>query len=163
LLIVHSGFDGSAEEMHTEGGRAAVERGYNVLAFDGPGQYGPVHRERLTFRPDWERVVAPVVDFALTLPGVDPEKLALMGISMGGVLAPRAAAFEKRISALMSNDGLYDFGAAVLAIFPPDQLGAAVAALTADEAPEMDRLLAEYVKTSTTAAWEIEHGMFVFD
>jgi pimeloyl-ACP methyl ester carboxylesterase len=162
LLIVHSGFDGSAEEMHTEGARAAVERGYNVLAFDGPGQYGPVHRERLTFRPDWEKVVAPVVDFALTLPGVDPEKLALMGISMGGVLAPRAAAFEKRISALISNDGLYDFGAAVLAIFPPDQLEAAVAALTADEAPEMDRLLAEYVKTSTTAAWEIEHGMFVF-
>jgi hypothetical protein len=103
--------------------------------------------------------VAAVVDFALTLPGVDPEKLALMGISMGSVLAPRAAAFEKRISALISNDGLYDFGAAVLAIFPPEQLEAAVAALTADEAPEMDRLLAEYVKTSTTAAWEIEHGM----
>jgi hypothetical protein len=50
----------------------------------------------------------------------------------------------------------------VLTIFPPDQLEAAVAALTADEAPEVDRLLVEYVKTSTMAAWEIEHGMFVF-
>src|ERR1700753_1564384 len=49
LLIVHSGFDGSAEELHGEGARAAVERGYNVLAFDGPGQYGPLHRERLPF------------------------------------------------------------------------------------------------------------------
>jgi hypothetical protein len=36
-LIMHTGFDGSAEEMHVSGARAAVERGYNVLAFDGPG------------------------------------------------------------------------------------------------------------------------------
>ena len=38
-LIVHTGFDGTAEEMHVSGARAAVERGYNVLVFDGPGQY----------------------------------------------------------------------------------------------------------------------------
>ena len=64
LLILHTGFDGSAEEMHGEGARAGVERGWNVLVFDGPGQYGPIHRERLPFRPDWEKVVTPVVDFA---------------------------------------------------------------------------------------------------
>jgi hypothetical protein len=65
LLIMHTGFDGSAEEMHWSGARAAVERGYNVLAFDGPGQSGPLHREDLPFRPDWEKVVTPVVDYAL--------------------------------------------------------------------------------------------------
>jgi Esterase FrsA-like len=79
LLIIHSGFDGSAEELHTDGARAAVERGYNVLAFDGPGQFGPLHREGLTFRPDWEKVITPVVDFALKLPEVDPSKIALIG------------------------------------------------------------------------------------
>jgi alpha-beta hydrolase superfamily lysophospholipase len=73
--------------------------------------------------------VAPVVDFALTLAGVDAEKIALMGISMGGVLAPRAAAFEKRISALIANDGLYDFGAAILASIPPKLQVAAEAGL----------------------------------
>lgn len=51
-LIMHTGFDGSAEEMHVSGARAAIERGYNVIAFDGPGQYGPLHREGLVFRPD---------------------------------------------------------------------------------------------------------------
>ena len=55
LFIMHSGFDGSAEELHGEGARAGIERGYNVLTFDGPGQYGPIHRERLAFRPDWEK------------------------------------------------------------------------------------------------------------
>jgi len=55
LLIMHTGFDGSAEEKHWSGARAAVARGYNVLAFDGPGQSGPLHREDLPFRLDWER------------------------------------------------------------------------------------------------------------
>jgi hypothetical protein len=59
-------------------------------------------------RPWSHRVV---VDSALNLPGVDPERIALMAVSMGGVLAPRAVAFEKRISALVANDGIYDFGA----------------------------------------------------
>jgi hypothetical protein len=91
LFIMHSGFDGSAEELHGEGARAGVERGYNILTFDGPGQYGPIHRARLPFRPDWEKVVTPVVDFAVKLPGVDTAKIALMGVSLGGYLAPRDA------------------------------------------------------------------------
>src|SRR5271154_1706731 len=118
LFIMHSGFDGSAEELHGEGARAGIERGYNVLTFDGPGQYGPLHRERLPFRPDWEKVVTPVVNFALTLPGVEPGKMALMGVSLGGYLAPRAAAFEKRISALIANDGVYDYGVSNLGPVP---------------------------------------------
>ena len=162
LLIIHSGFDGSAEELHMDGARAAVERGYNVLAFDGPGQYGPVHRERLPFRHDWEKVVTPVIDFALTLPGVDPERIALMGISMGGYLACRAAAFEKRIAALIANDGIYDFGAPQLAWIPPERRSAVIEAINAKEAPELDRVLEANAKSSPTAEWATAHGMFVF-
>ena len=162
LFIMHSGFDGSAEELHGEGARAGIERGYNVLTFDGPGQYGPIHRERLPFRPDWEMVVIPVVDFALTLPGVDPEKIALMGVSLGGYLAPRAAAFEKRISALIANDGVYDYGVANLG-GPILRRGAQPleAAIMAKEAPEIDRKLKEMMKASPIAAWALTHGMFV--
>jgi hypothetical protein len=45
---------------------------------------------------------------------------------------------------------------------PPDQLEDAVAALTADEAPEMDQMLAEYAAGSAGAAWEFDQGMFAF-
>jgi pimeloyl-ACP methyl ester carboxylesterase len=161
LFIMHSGFDGSAEELHGEGARAGIERGYNVLTFDGPGQYGPIHRERLPFRPDWENVVTPVIDFALTLPGVDPQKIALMGVSLGGYLAPRAAAFEKRISALIANDGVYDYGVANLGPIPSGQRAVVEAAARAKEAPEFDRRLDEFIKTSPIAAWALTHGMFV--
>lgn len=159
-IIMHSGFDGAAEELHVDGARAAVERGYNVLAFDGPGQFGPLHREGLTFRPDWENVVTPVVDFALNLPEVDPEKVALLGVSLGGELAPRAAAYEKRVSALIANDGVYDYGAANLFEVPPEQRPAVEALLLAKEAPELDRMLEASMKASPVADWGITHGMY---
>ena len=159
-IIMHSGFDGSAEEMHVMGARAAVERGYNALAFDGPGQFGPLHREGLTFRPDWEKVVTPVLDFVLTLPTVAPNRIALMGASLGGLLAPRAAAFEKRIGALIANDGLYDYADAQLATVLPDQRESLKRMLTAESAPAVDEALNQRMKTSPTAGWALAHGMY---
>jgi dienelactone hydrolase len=159
-VIMHTGFDGSAEEMHVSGARAAVERGYNVLAFDGPGQSGPLHREGLVFRPDWEKVVTPVVDFVMKQPGVDPKRLALMGVSLGGELAPRAAAFEPRLAALIANDGLYDYGATHLAVVPQDQRAVFEAALRAEHAPRVDEMLAAAMKQSPTARWAFAHGMY---
>ena len=158
-LIMHTGFDGSAEGGHVSGARAAVERGYNVLVFDGPGQYGPLHREGLVFRPDWEKVVIPAVDFALRLPGVDPKRVALMGRNLGGELAPRAAAFEKRLAALIANDGLYDFSAPIRAAVPPDKWDGFEKALRAEEAPELDQLLAQGAQASPRARWSNAHGM----
>lgn len=159
MVIMHSGFDGSAQEMHVEA-RAAVERGYNALAFDGPGQFGPLHREGLHFRPDWEKVVTPVVDFAFKLPGIDTKKTALMGVSFGGELAPRAAAYEKRIAALIANDGVFDYGAAHLSHVPPAARGAFIQGLKAESAPQIDQALEASMKVSPVAQWGITHGMY---
>ena len=147
--------------MHNEHARAGVERGWNVLVFDGPGQYGPIHRERLPFRHDWENVVTPVVDFALALPEVDSEKLALMGVSLGGYLAPRAAAFEKRIKALVANDGVYDFGVTQLAAIPPDQREAFIAAVNQKDAPELDRAILTGAQKTPSAKWAVNQAGFV--
>jgi dienelactone hydrolase len=159
-ILMHTGFDGSAEEMHFMGARAAAERGYNVLSFDGPGQFGPVHRDGLTFRSDWEKVVTPVVDFAVARHDVDPRRVVLMGISLGGELAPRAAAFEHRLAACIANDGVYDYGALALAGAPPDQRAAFAQKLRAAEAPEIDKLLAGQMKTNPTMRWAFTHGMY---
>ena len=94
-LIMHGGFDGWAEELHHCGALAAQERGYTVITFDGPGQGRPCY-EGLVFRPDWESVVSPVIDWAAARPEVDPGRIALFGLSMGGGLAPRAAARRPR-------------------------------------------------------------------
>jgi hypothetical protein len=64
-----------------------------------------------------------------------------MGVSLGGYLAPRAAAFEKRLSALIANDGVYDYGVTNLGPVPPGQRAVVEAAARAKESPEFDRKL----------------------
>jgi dienelactone hydrolase len=162
LLIMHTGFDGSAEEMHVSGARAAVERGYIVLVFDGPGQFGPVHRQGLVFRPDWEKVITPVVDFALKQPGVDPKRIALLGASMGGELAPRAAAFEHRLAALIANDGLYDYAAPYFAAVPEAQRAIFRKMIEAGPSAAIDHIMEAAMKASPTARWSFIHGMYSF-
>lgn len=160
-LLLNSGFDGSPEEMHWSGARAAVERGYNVLVFDGPGQYSAVRSQGLYFRHDWENVVSPVIDYALTRKDVDPKKIALHAQSLGGYLAPRAAAFDHRIAACIADDGVYDYGSAQLSGIPAEKREQVRAALFAQSAPELDAMLDQAMKTSSIASWAFTHGMYV--
>lgn len=108
LLIVGNGRDAWAQDGRYLG-EAANDRGYHCLLVDGPGQGETLRLQRLVFRPDWEKVVTPVVDFAIAQPEVDSKRIALMGISMGGALAPRAAAFEHRLKLLIANPGVLDW------------------------------------------------------
>lgn len=104
-LIVQQGRDGWAE--HCLGiALAAVKRGYNCLLFEGPGQGKVLRLQGLPFRPDWENVITPVVDWVVAQPGVDPGRLGLVGLSMGGALVPRAAAFEPRLEVCVANPGV---------------------------------------------------------
>jgi dienelactone hydrolase len=108
-LLFHGGFDSTEEELYFSGGAAAARRGYHVLAFAGPGQGSALRDQKLLFRPDWDAVVTPAVDWLSARPDVDPDRIALMGMSLGGLLAPRAAAAEHRVAALIAYDGLYSF------------------------------------------------------
>jgi pimeloyl-ACP methyl ester carboxylesterase len=108
-LIAHGGFDSTLEELYTSAAAPALERGYNCLTFEGPGQGGVIRKQKIPFRYDWEKVVSPVVDYALSKrQDVDPKHITLMGISMGGYLAARAAAFEHRIGACILYNGVFD-------------------------------------------------------
>jgi len=117
-VILTDGYDGSVEELYFFTGAAALERGYNVLAFDGPGQGGALIQQGLTLRPDWENVVGPVVDYALGRPDVDPRRLVLIGLSLGGHLAPRAASGEPRLAACIADCGSFDIFESIMARMP---------------------------------------------
>lgn len=109
-VILNNGSDGSVSDMWLNGGAAAVERGWNAVTFDGPGQGAALHRQQLYFRADWEAVITPVVDWLLTRPEVDAERLALLGLSQGGYWVPRALAFEHRIAAGVADPGVVRVG-----------------------------------------------------
>ena len=117
--IVHTnGYDSDIQEMFFAHAIAAVRRGYNILLFDGPGQGRYLIIDKMPMRPNWETVVTPVIDYALTRPEIDPDRIALAGWSFGGWLAPRAACFEHRIAALIADPGQYDEKDALLPRLP---------------------------------------------
>jgi pimeloyl-ACP methyl ester carboxylesterase len=62
ILIAHGGFDSTLEELYTSAAAPALERGYDCLTFEGPGQGEVIRRQRIPFRYDWEKVISPVLD-----------------------------------------------------------------------------------------------------
>jgi len=144
-LLYHGGFDSTEEELYFTGGAAAARRGYHVLAFAGPGQGSALRDQQLLFRPDWEAVVTPAVDWLLARPDVDPERIALMGMSLGGELAPRAAATEHRLAALIAYDGLYSLGRVLLGAVGPQ-----VSELVRDDVDDKVNALVEQLMSSST-------------
>ena len=120
-LIATGGYDSTVEELYFWNAAAALRRGYNCLCFDGPGQGAPLIKQQLYMRPDWENVVRPVVDYALTRREVDPTRIVLTGLSWGGYLAPRAASGEHRLAACIADTGQYDLLAAIKRLFPLPQ------------------------------------------
>ncbi|WP_218021520.1 alpha/beta hydrolase family protein [Nocardia acidivorans] len=106
-------------------------------------------------------MVGPVIEFALSRPDVDPARIALLGNSMGGVLTPRAAAFEPRIAALITLDGVYDLGTIATMGLPGDR-AEIERRLRADSDPELDEVLDRAAQESPTLRWAIAQGRFTF-
>ncbi|WP_406137720.1 alpha/beta hydrolase family protein [Streptomyces sp. NBC_01089] len=145
-VLYHGGYDSTLEEGYVALAAGALRRGYHVLVLDGPGQGSTVREQGLHFRPDWEAVVTPAVEFALTLPEVDADRIALVGTSLGGYLAARAAAFEPRIAACILHDGVYDVHATFEAVFR-----------AAAEVPGgLDTVMAQ----SVSARWLVHNGLW---
>ncbi|WP_285114963.1 prolyl oligopeptidase family serine peptidase [Leifsonia sp. fls2-241-R2A-40a] len=107
-LVVVNGSDGALTSLWSSAVSGALRRGYHALVFDGPGQQSMLFEHDLPFRPDWEAVLTPVLDFVLGQPGVDPDRVALYGISQGGYWVPRALAFEHRFAAAIADPGVVD-------------------------------------------------------
>ena len=123
-VMIITGGDGTAERLYFNGGgAAAVRRGYNVLCFEGPGQSGAYMLDpSLTYRYDWEVPTSAVVDYLVSRPEVDVDRIAYIGYSWGGYFVPRAAAFEKRISACVANCLLPDVYSPVVQTMEVDKL-----------------------------------------
>jgi len=116
LLIGTNGYDATVTEMYFAFAAAAADRGYHCLFFDGPGQGKLLVDDGVPMRGDWERVVTPVVDFALALDGVDHDRIALTGWSLGGYLALRAASAEHRLAACIADPGFDGIWSGILSM-----------------------------------------------
>ncbi|MEE3626199.1 alpha/beta fold hydrolase [Nitrospirillum sp. BR 11752] len=110
LIVFVGGYDSTLEELYFMLAKDANDRGYNVLTYEGPGQGAALRRHGLPFTHEWEKPNGAVLDHFLAR-HAQPRGIVLIGMSMGGYLAPRAAAFDQRIDGLIAFDVLFDFGA----------------------------------------------------
>jgi pimeloyl-ACP methyl ester carboxylesterase len=106
LIVLVNGYDGTITDPYFASAVAASRRGWHSLVFDGPGQGSLLAEHGVRLRPDWETVVAAVLDVALALPEVDAGRVVLSGWSLGGHLALRAAKAEPRLAACIADPGL---------------------------------------------------------
>ncbi len=108
LVILIPGLDSTKEEFfHWE--NTFLVRGLATFSMEGPGQ-GEVARH-LPIRPDYEVAVAAFEAVLRTRTDIDPDRIAAVGVSLGGYYVLRAAAFLPWLKAVVALGGPYDFGA----------------------------------------------------
>ena len=102
IILMHGGFDSFIEEFYYIM-RIFVDNGYEVIAFEGPGQGGTRRKYDLVWDEKWDKPTKAVLDFFKV------ENVIIFGISMGGHLCLRAAAFEARINKVITSGGAIDY------------------------------------------------------
>jgi pimeloyl-ACP methyl ester carboxylesterase len=97
VIVMNGGLDSFMEEFYSMA-VYLLKTGYEVILFEGPGQGAALREQNLYMTYQWEKPVSAVLDY------FQIDDVTLIGISLGGYLAPRAAAFEPRISRVVAYD-----------------------------------------------------------
>jgi pimeloyl-ACP methyl ester carboxylesterase len=131
------------------------EAGYDVVSFDGPGQGVVLEDGHMPMTPDWHKPVKAILDF------FELDDVTLIGGSLGGCLAIRAAAFEPRVRRVVANDILTNFFEAMLGQMKGSAQKELSALLEVGADHVVDKLVGRVMKGSLVMDWGIEQGMFV--
>lgn len=153
-IVLFGGFDSYIEEILL---MALVfkDAGYDVVCFDGPGQGAALEDWHLPMTHEWEKPVTTVLDF------FNLKEVTLIGLSLGGCLALRAAAYENnRIKRVVADDICADFYKVLLRQTGP--LEDSISTLMAQEnEAEINALFSRLIKQNLMLEWGIRQGMHV--
>ncbi|WP_338822172.1 alpha/beta hydrolase family protein [Bradyrhizobium septentrionale] len=155
LIVLGGGFDSTLEELYFVLVKDAHDHGYGVLTYDGPGQGSVLRDQGLTFTHEWEKPAGAVID-AFLADHARPGRIVLVGMSMGGYLAPRAAAFDDRFDGVVAYDVFFDFGTIARRYVPS-------AAFWLQEhglAIVVDAMVRAKAALSPSFAWAASNGMW---
>ena len=153
-IVFFGGFDSYIEEL-TSAFFFLRDAGYEVIAFEGPGQGGALNDAGLHMTPAWHQPVKAVLDhFKL-------DHVTLVGLSMGGCLVMRAAAFEPRVERVVAYDVYPDALDTALRQVNPVQRGLLEVLLKLRAAPVVNAVANRAARKSPIAQWGIDTGMHV--
>jgi len=153
-IVFFGGFDSYIEEL-TLAFFYLRDAGYEVIAFEGPGQGGALNEASLSMTAEWHKPAKAVLDYFKL------DQVTLAGLSMGGCLVFRAAAFEARVERVIAYDVFTDFLDVNLRQVKPLRRGLLKALLNLRAAAVVNAMVAGVAKDSPVAEWGIEEGMHV--
>jgi pimeloyl-ACP methyl ester carboxylesterase len=159
LLVLTNGYDAGMPELFLVA-TAALRRGYHAAIFDGPGQGRMLVEQGVPLRADWESVASPVLDALLERPEVDADRVALMGWSLGGYLALRAATGDHRFAACIADPGLYGIRESMLARLELLQVPESVLAAFPEIPHDVLATMEQFVDSSRFLHWTLKQRGF---
>lgn len=109
-MVHFNGLDLTKEIVYAAIADEFRRRGVSLLIVDHPGVGAALRLQGLTSGPDTEKPAGACVDYLETRPEVDPKRIGIIALSLGGYYAPRAAAFEKRFACCVAWGAIFDYG-----------------------------------------------------
>jgi fermentation-respiration switch protein FrsA (DUF1100 family) len=110
-MVFTNGLDSTKEMVHGSGiAQELARRGVSTLIVDHPGSGEALRLRGLTGRHDSEHWAGPCVDRLEGRADVDADRIGIIGWSLGGYYAPRAAAFEQRFRLCIAWGANHDWG-----------------------------------------------------
>jgi dienelactone hydrolase len=108
VMIMIPGLDSTKEELRSTE-ELFLARGLATFSVDGPGQGEAEYQ--LAIRGDWEVPGGAIIDHLAGIPSLDPDRVGVWGVSLGGYYAPRVASGDSRVKACIALAGPFNFAA----------------------------------------------------
>ncbi|MFQ7234422.1 MAG: alpha/beta fold hydrolase [Enterococcus hulanensis] len=153
-IIVHGGYDSFIQEF-VPLMQYIYSKGYNVYMFEGFGQGEVLNRCEMKMKPEWEICTKVILDY------FNLEEVTLIGVSLGGYLAARAAAYDNRIKRVVLYDLIYDFYGAIL-YRAPEQLQKMIEQLMNDPNNPKWEIIVNLMEENKFSLWLFQQGRQVF-
>lgn len=153
-IVVFGGYDSYIEEFFP----MLIEiknNGYDIICFEGPGQGSPLENYKLTMINEWENPVKVVLDYFKL------DNITLMGISLGGYLVIRAAAYEKRVKHVIADDIMTDFYNALFNSIDPVLRKKIDEMVETTNKSALNSIFEKLMNESLLINWAIKQGMHI--
>ncbi len=155
-ILIHGGNDSYFEEfLFTV--LYMQEKGYEVYMFEGPGQGGVMRVQGMHFTHEWEKPVKAVLDY------FHLDDVTIIGISLGGYLAPRAAAFDKRIHRVVAWSVFPCFQDVIVGMQKPAIQKLFYLLMGLHARPLINYVFGKKAKKEPVIDWGIKHGCYAYE
>ncbi|ENY8961809.1 alpha/beta fold hydrolase [Clostridioides difficile] len=157
VILLHGGNDSYFEEFFFPMLYLASQ-GFDIYLFEGPGQGGVMRLQGKRFTYQWERPVKTILDY------FHLENITIVGASLGGFLAPRAAAFEKRIERVVAWSVFPNFLDIIVGSQPIKMQNLLRLLLKLKTKWLVNFIIKQKMKSGDSmVVWGLKHGMYAYE